>query len=250
MMSSAPSRITPRERTFVLIASAICSGTALWWSWSHAAFLLYGDAEAHIHIARRLFDSHRPGLTQLGSVWLPLPHLLLVPFIWVNSWWRSGLGAAIPSVICYFLACAGIYVLARKWLLPLPAALGLIVFASNPNLLYLQTTAMTEPLFLCELIWSVLLLVDWYNGLDSELQKSSQLWAVIAVLVAAVFTRYDGWILAAFAWAVMAVCLHRRRRLLKFEFILVSIVLLIAPLSWMLYNAVVFGDWLDFIRGP
>ncbi|MFZ0798112.1 MAG: hypothetical protein WAM98_10025, partial [Terriglobales bacterium] len=39
--------------------------------------LLYGDAVAHINIARRVFDSQTPGLLQLGTVWLPLPHLLM-----------------------------------------------------------------------------------------------------------------------------------------------------------------------------
>ncbi|MGH9651613.1 MAG: hypothetical protein ACRD3I_14240, partial [Terriglobales bacterium] len=38
--------------------------------------LLYGDAVAHLNIARRVFDSRTPGLLQLGTVWLPLPHLL------------------------------------------------------------------------------------------------------------------------------------------------------------------------------
>ena len=44
----------------------------------HGYLLLYGDAVAHLHIARRIFDSSNPGLSQLGSVWLPLPHLLLL----------------------------------------------------------------------------------------------------------------------------------------------------------------------------
>ena len=43
--------------------------------------LLYGDAVAHINIARRVFDSKTPGLLQLGTVWLPLPHLLMIPFL-------------------------------------------------------------------------------------------------------------------------------------------------------------------------
>ena len=34
--------------------------------------LLYGDAVAHINIARRVFDSRTPGPQQLGTVWLPL----------------------------------------------------------------------------------------------------------------------------------------------------------------------------------
>ena len=251
MTSTVPTRIRVTEQLWVLASAVVASAIAVWWSWRHAAFLLYGDAEAHIHIARRLFDSHRPGITQLGSVWLPLPHLLLVPFLLVDSWWRSGFAPVIPSAACYLLACLGLYRLARKWLSPIAAALALIIFAANPNLLYMQTTAMTEPLFLCELIWSLLLLVEWYECLDQDASLSdSRLRAVIAVLVAAVYTRYDGWILAFLAWAAMAVCLARRGRLLHASFILASIILLLAPVGWLVYNAVVFGDWLDFMRGP
>ncbi|WP_263354982.1 glycosyltransferase family 39 protein [Acidicapsa acidisoli] len=239
------------EQLLVLAAAFLASSVAVWWSWSHAAMLLYGDAEAHIHIARRLFDSHRPGITQLGSVWLPLPHLLLVPFISVDSWWRSGFGSMIPSAICYLLACLGLYRLMRKWVSPAAACIALALFAANPNLLYMQTTAMTEPLFLCELIWSVLLLVEWYQSLNAGDGRSGRLlWAVIAVLAAAVYTRYDGWILAFLAWLAMAVCMARRGRLFRWNFILASLALLLAPVGWMAYNAVVFGDWLDFMRGP
>jgi Dolichyl-phosphate-mannose-protein mannosyltransferase len=251
--SSRPRDACPnlREQVLVVAAAFLASATAVWWSWSHAAFLLYGDAEAHIHIARRLFDSHRPGITQLGSVWLPLPPLLLAPFLMVDSWWRSGFAPAIPSAICYVLACLGLYRLLRRWISPTAASVALALFAVNPNLLYLQTTAMTEPLFLCELIWAVLLLVEWYGDLDIDDKKSGRLlWAIIAVLVAAVYTRYDGWILAFLAWAAMAVCLFRRGRLLRLNFILASVVLLLAPAGWMTYNAVVFADWLDFLRGP
>ena len=235
----------------MLAAAFVASSVAVWWSWKNNAFLLYGDAEAHTHIARRLFDSHRPGLTQLGSVWLPLPHLLQAPFVAVDSWWRSGLSAVIPSAACYLLACLGLYRLARKWIAPLPASLALLFFAANPNLLYLQTTAMTEPLFLCELIWSVLLLIEWRTALDTNSERAHRLqWAIVGVLVAAVYTRYDGWILAFLAWVAMARCLARRRQLFASSFVFASIVLLAAPVGWMVYNAAVFGDWLDFMRGP
>ncbi len=251
MRGSAPIRNSSREQLMVLAAAFVASACAVAWSWTHAAFLLYGDAEAHIHIARRLFDSHRPGITQLGSVWLPLPHLLLAPFLLIDPWWRSGFAPVIPSATCYLLACLGLYRLARFWLSPASSCVGLALFAANPNLLYLQTTAMTEPLFLCELIWSVLFLVEWHQSLSGDLTRERKLlWAVIAILVAAVFTRYDGWILAFLAWTGMAICLLRRGRLLSLNFILASVILLAAPLTWMAYNAVVFGDWLDFMRGP
>src|SRR5271165_6528012 len=154
-------RASRGEGLAVVACCAAASLAAIAWSWRHDALLNYGDAEAHLHIARRVFDSHRPGLTQLGSVWLPLPHLLLIPFVAVYSWWANGIAGMIPSALAYIASCAGIYRLARRWLQPASAALALAFFATNPNLLYLQTTAMTEPLFLCEFIWTVVWLVDW-----------------------------------------------------------------------------------------
>ena len=60
--------------------------------------LLYGDAIAHINIARRVLDSRTPGLLRLGTVWLPLPHLLMIPFIVSTKMWQTGAGGSIPSM--------------------------------------------------------------------------------------------------------------------------------------------------------
>jgi hypothetical protein len=135
--------------------------------------LNYGDAVAHLHIARRVFDCHQPRLTQLGSVWLPLPHILLIPFVQVYGWWASGIAGAIPSVLAYLAGCVGVYRLTRHWLRPASAALALACFAANPNLLYLQTTAMTEPLFVCEMIWVTVWLVEWRASLDASPSENS-----------------------------------------------------------------------------
>src|SRR5437764_9419619 len=70
--------------------------------------LLYGDAVAHINIARRVFDSKTPGLLQLGTVWLPLPHLLMMPFLMFEGMWRSGAGGSIPSMAAYVCVVVGI----------------------------------------------------------------------------------------------------------------------------------------------
>jgi len=253
---NAPAPLGAGEQVWLLATALIASLTAIFWSATHHAFLLYGDAEAHLHIARRLLDSHRPGLGQLGSVWLPLPHLIIAPFAAVDGWWRDGFAPVIPSALCYLAAVLGLYRLARKWLAPVSSGFAIALFAANPNLLYMQTTAMTEPLFLAELIWSVLLVVEWRSALDSparmplSMPGAQYLWPLIGVLVCAVETRYDGWILAFSAWLMMAVTLARRGVLLQRRFVLASFVLLAAPVSWMVYNAVYFGDWLDFMRGP
>src|SRR5580692_6120279 len=76
--------------------------------------LLYGDAVAHINIARRVFDSQTPGLLQLGPVWLPLPHLLMMPFLLFNKLWHTGAGGSIPSLAAYVFGVIGIFRLTRS----------------------------------------------------------------------------------------------------------------------------------------
>ena len=235
----------------VLACCAAASVAAAMWSWRNGAMLNYGDAVAHLHIARRVFDCHQPRLTQLGSVWLPLPHILLIPFVQVYSWWANGIAGVIPSALAYVIACAGVYRLARRWLRPPAAALALAFFAANPNLLYLETTAMTEPLFVCEMVWAAVWLVEWRTSLDADPRRAERLLPWIAfALVVAVFTRYDGWVMALLVWMAIGVLLARRGLLRSRVFWLASAVIIAAPAAWLIYNAAAFGDWLYFLRGP
>ena len=235
----------------MLAFSVSLSGIAIAWSWSHGALLNYGDAAAHLHIARRVFDSHQPRFSELGSVWLPLPHILLLPFVQKYSWWASGTAGILPSALAYIAACLGIYRLARRWIPPIPAALALVFFAANPNLLYLQTTAMTEPLFVCEMIWTTCWLVEWRSGLDLDPPQGHRLlWPIAFVLVAAVFTRYDGWVMAFLAWVAIGMTLARRGLLRIRSYWVASVFVAAAPIAWFLYNSAAFDDWLFFIRGP
>src|SRR5437870_7958166 len=92
------------RETWVLALIAACvSVAAFLFYFQHRCILLYGDAVAHINIARRVFDSRTPGLLQLGTVWLPLPHLLMIPFLLSASLWRTGVGGSIPSLLAYVL---------------------------------------------------------------------------------------------------------------------------------------------------
>ncbi len=215
----------------------------------------YGDAVAHLHIARRVFDAHEPGFSQLGSVWLPLPHLLMVPFVAVFAWWANGVAGLIPSTLAYLAGCIGIYKLARRWLAPPTAAIALAFFALNPNLLYMQTTAMTEPLFVCEMVWVSVWLVEWRACVDEDdqryrLRANRLLYWIAFALSCAVFTRYDGWIMAFLAWVAIGLTLLRRHRLATRAFWIASVLVVASPVVWFSFNAVVFGDWLDFMRGP
>lgn len=229
----------------------MASGVAIAWGWRHHTLLYYGDAVAHMHIARRVFDCHQPRLSQLGSVWLPLPHILLLPFVQNYRWWANGIAGIAPSALAYLAACAGIYRLVRRWLAPTASALALAFFAINPNLLYLQSTAMTEPLFLCEMIWIVDLLVEWRENLEVNPRRSERLLGLLAiVLIAAIYTRYDGWVMALLAWSFIGLVLFRSKRLRSRAFWIAGLAVAAAPIVWFVYNAICFGDWLEFARGP
>ena len=80
--------------------------------------LLYGDAVAHLGIARRILDARYPGLAQLGGVWLPLPHLVMLPLVQRMDWWQTGLAGALPSMLAYILGNLGCYRLARRLMPP------------------------------------------------------------------------------------------------------------------------------------
>src|SRR5215471_368063 len=135
--------------------SATISISALLFYYHHGATLLYGDAVAHINIARRVFDSRTPGLFQLGTVWLPLPHLLDIPFILNDRLWRTGLGASIPSMLAYLAGTLGVFRLVRGMASRTSAWIAALIYALNPNLIYMQATAMTEALYLACFVWTV-----------------------------------------------------------------------------------------------
>lgn len=244
-----------RETTLVAWTALAVGLGALAYCVRRGILLLYGDAVAHLHIARRVFDSLTPGFRQLGSVWLPLPHILLLPFVWNMNWWHTGLAGAMVSIPSYVLGCAGIYRLARMWL-DMPSALVVVAFFGlNPGLLYLATTAMTEPLFLAEMIWAVVLIVEFQRAVPaSEPEAAGLLLRAGLVLVAAIFTRYDGWVYAAVAWVFATWPLLRHRGQWKGPvvgaWVFFTAMLLAAPLLWLGYNAKQFGDPLDFMRGP
>jgi hypothetical protein len=257
--------------------------------------LLYGDAVAHINIARRVFDSQTPGLLQLGTVWLPLPHVLMIPFIWSNSMWQTGLGGSIPSMIAYVLGVMGIFRLARG---ALPAGLlaqpgtepgknaaatvggwaAAFAYGANPNLIYMQTTAMTESIYLALFIWAVVYFAEFLRALKASPGGANQLSPVLQrgvergkssksrrddprlahtltrcawCLAGAELTRYDAWILATVMGAAVLVTalLHWQNRDLRRAAAIFLLGIAVVPVLWLVYNGAVYGNALEFANG-
>ena len=246
---------TREESAPVLMAAVVLSFVALAVCFTRGYVLLYGDAVAHLGIARRILDSRNPGLGQLGGVWLPLPHLLMLPFVWKMDWWQSGLAGAWPSLICYIFGVTGFYRLCRRMLAPRWALAATAFLGLNPNLLYLSTTAMTEPLFLVLTIWMTVLTVECVDAIRAAEQAEvvRRLRWLGVLIFAAVFTRYDGWALGAAVWCVVAWQLWRAgelRRRVGPAFAVFTVLAVSGPVLWLWYNHHFFHDALDFMRGP
>lgn len=239
------------------ITSAI-SLAALLFYFHRGAILLYGDAVAHINIARRVFDSRTPGLFQLGTVWLPLQHILDIPFIFNNWLWRTGLGASVPSMAAYVAGTLGIFRLLLARASRGAAWTGALIYALNPNMLYMQTTAMTEVLYLALLIWTVVYFSEFVSqvssGRSEEMARARKSLDKCALLTAAaMLVRYDAWLLAAAITVAIAIALWRLKAwtsVARAGFVHFALLTSLTGGLWLAYNHGAYGNALEFANGP
>ena len=266
------------------VLAFVVSVTALVYFFHRGEILLYGDAVAHLNIARRVFDSRTPGLLQLGTAWLPLPHLLMAPFLLSDWAWRTGIGGAIPSMMSYILATLAIYRLTRHGFAFMGATaasariaawVAAIVFAANPNLIYLQATPMTETLSLAAFLWAMVFFGQFVENVlrysefaaEPDPRESSHAGNALRrtgwCLAALMLIRYDGWfVTAAFTLTGAGVFIlgARRRGLTATHFLThwkwrgpllrYFLIVALAPTLWLLHNSYYYDNPLEFATGP
>jgi hypothetical protein len=235
--------------TIVIAAACVVSVVAYLHFYPGGETIAYGDAKSHLLIARRVIFADTPGAGQLGGVWLPLPHILMLPLIW-NSWaYYSGFAGSIVMMAAYVACTVLVYkcvwqLTRRHW----AAAAGTAVFALNPNILYMQATPMTELLMFATMMGAVYGLLRW-------IQTNSHLYLIGAGFSALLcaLTRYEGWTLAVALTAVVLYCsltrLQLAARLLITGFVTASLLLAalgVGRLGWVAGAAVVPAGLLGY----
>jgi hypothetical protein len=168
--------------------------------------LSHYDAKAHLVVARRVIDSLTPGWRQIGAVWLPLPHLLDILPVQLNFLYRTGASGVAISVLSSAVAAASAAALVlRLTASPASALLTAALLVLNPNLLYLQSTPMTEPLLIGLLLLTTLALVGW-------VEDGTRRWHRLAgwAMTGAFLTRYEAWPFTAAALVLAGVARWRR----------------------------------------
>ncbi len=173
-----------------ILAAGLVTGIAFFiYYYTHQLAVAHYDAKAHLLVARRIVDSLEPGYAQMGVNWLPLIHLVYLPFVVFDSQYRSGLLPSLISV-CAF-ALSGWLVYRISFRVTGSSAAGLfaaILLLANPNLEYLQSCPLTEPMYMLLLLLAVDRLIAWRESGHSGLPWLAAIWTALGAMC-----RYEGW---------------------------------------------------------
>ena len=228
-----------RLTVFIAISFALLSTTL---SLFNDLIIAYGDAESHLNIAKRVIHGLTPGLAQLGGIWLPIPHVLMVPFVWSDFLWRTGLAGSIVSSIAFIIS--SIFLFKLTYLLThnkYVSFLSSLIFILNPNILYLQSTPMTELPLVMFFILSSYFFISYIKDRNN----------ILALIISAFFgfcavlTRYDGWFLVLFeALTIGLLYFEKQESFKKIEgkIILFSTLAFFGILIWMTWDLLILGD--------
>ncbi len=193
----------PLDKLIVPLA-ILFAVVATYLSYTNDRVITYGDAESHLNIAKRIIHSITSGFAQMGGIWLPIPHLMMVPFVYFDTLWRTGLAGSIVSGFSYVIS--SIFVYRTFYYLTkhkLSSFIAFMVFALNLNVLYMQSTPMTElPLIMFFMVSSYFFIKFIKNPHDAISLIFAALFGFLASL-----SRYDGWFLVIFE-AMIVVMIH------------------------------------------
>jgi hypothetical protein len=84
-------RISETNIVSVIIVTTAAQSLVSFAYYFSRGLTVHQDSIPHLLVARRMLDSLTPGFGQLGGSWLPLPHVLMVPTIWNDFMYQTGL---------------------------------------------------------------------------------------------------------------------------------------------------------------
>lgn len=238
-----------------IIATAL-SLSAFLYFFANGMTNVYGDGVAHVNIARKVVDSPDDLLwqryMQIGSPWLPLQTVAMLPLV-ANDWmWRTGIAGSLVSMISFVIAAVSLYLLAGsfyrkedgRWSEGLPA-LSAAIFMLNPSALYMQSTPMSELVFMASLVAAVYLLQRWLNE-----QTVKRLAIAAAGMTVATLARYEAWPVAVLSIVIVALTSHGDWTAKIKNSAAFAALVAVGPVYWLWHNWAIYGNALEFLSGP
>lgn len=238
------------EKSDYLVAASLSALSVVYfiYFYNNGLAIAYNDARSHLDIARRVVEGLNHGFAQIGSVWLPLLHILMIPTIGNDFLWHSGLSGSLISMISFVFTG----VLINRFLKEIGAGfaarlIAVFVYAFNLNILYMQSIAMTEMLLLATMTAGTYELMVWYKTGNYLNIIKAAFWIMLSTL-----TRYDGWFLLAVA-GVLVLFRTLPKRSWKYSegvVVLFSTLAFFGIILWLGWNLVIFRDIFYFAFGP
>ncbi|HYP25731.1 MAG TPA: glycosyltransferase family 39 protein [Blastocatellia bacterium] len=247
------------SRRSVRLVFAVATALSIAWFayyFSDGMTNAYGDGVAHVNIARKVVDhpddSLRQRYIQIGSPWLPLQTVLMLPFV-ANDWmWRTGVAGSIPSMLAFIVGAVALYLLARTLYGPeagpLAHALPFVsagIFLLNPSALYMQATPMSELIFMGALVTAAYFLQRWVDD-----QSYGRLAVAGVSMTVATLARYEAWPVAAASGLIVLLAANGGIPSKLKAAIVYSAIVSAGPVYWLWHNWEIYGDAFEFLRGP
>jgi hypothetical protein len=254
--NSANSPVKGRAVAVVAGFALLVSIASLIYFYSNNMTNVYGDGAAHLNIARKVVDSPDSSswqrYIQIGSPWLPLQTVLMLPLVCNDSLWRTGLAGSFVSMIFFVIAAVAIYLISQSMygnrpynqalLLPF-VALG--VFVLNPSAVYIQSTPMTEMVFIGMLLVSVAAFQRW-----AQTQTARSLTIAGLAMSVATLARYEAWPVALAATLFVIVLSKGTVSTKLLSGAGFAALTSLGPAYWLWHNWAIYSNALEFLTGP
>ena len=252
-MITTPMTFGRDRRPHGIVALVVSVGllvAAIAYSVNPYVFQFYGDANSRLVQTRMMVDSVSPGVHWLGSVWLPLPGLLFLPFSLIDALFYTGLAGLVVCLPLLAWTAARLY----RWVVALTGHRGVatgiaLVFAINPNTLYISMTSMTETVTLFFVVGAVW---HWSTWVERRLEPAADRLLLLGSLNAAGATlcRYEAWPFVAVAMVALTLIVLTLRGSIDRTMRLLGAMstALIGIALWVAWNWTQFGDPLLFHR--
>ncbi len=239
-------RVHPKK-ALILLAIGVISGY-FWIYLSGGKITGYGDAISKLTLARRIFFNQGGefSIAQGGGVWPSMHIFPLIPLVWWDKAYWSGVAGAIPAMIAYVVMIGTVYelvaLLTRSKML---GVVGALIPLLNINVIYLAVTPMSESLFL-----AVLMLVT-LGIFKLEESTTSFKWTAFLGLSMGFSTqvRYEFWFLTGFSFLLLSIRFFQKG--IKGYELLARLSTLFFPpgvfvLYWLCYQGIIFDHPLFF----
>lgn len=238
------------DRWFIYLCwiTIFISLLARWFFFYQGEIFDYPDSIGHLELARQILKGVMPtDITYMGGNWLPLSYYSMALLSWQNYLWQTGMAGALLSMISFVACTACIFLIGRRLTdNSMASFIGALIFALNPDILYLQSISLPTMMGIFALVVSAYYLLTWAQTDDLKFLVKAGVGTCLATLLT-----YEGWAFM-FILFIMVCCVslykqHSLQRIVS-NLMIYGMLGFVGAITWLLWEWTAFGDPLYFLH--